>query len=118
LKTLIKLLVMLAVLNAVARAGSAAWTYYQFRDAVQQSVIFGSGTPIGELHGQILARANELEVPVTAEQVTVQREGTRTWADVSYTQPVELFPRYTYPFDFEFSVDGYAVVGATPGSRR
>lgn len=111
MKTILKLLVTLAVLNAVARAGSAAWTYYQFKDAVQQAVIFGAGTPVTQLHNQVLARAAEMEVPLAPENVGVEREGARTWASVAYTQPVEFFPRVVYPIEFSFRVEGFA---ATP----
>ena len=118
MKTIVKILVMLAVLNAVARAGAIAWSYYQFRDAVEQAMIFGAGVPLDELHTQVLARASELEVPVTPENVSVQREGARTWAEVAYTHPIEYFPRFTYPLDLQFSVGGFAAVSATPGSAR
>jgi hypothetical protein len=107
-KTILKLLVMLAVLNAVARAGSAAWTYYQFKDAVQQSVIFGGNASVTDLHNQIMTKAEEMDVPLPPENVSVQREGTRTWADVAYRQPVEVFPRFVYPIDFRFTVDAFA----------
>ena len=118
MKTIIKLLVVVAVLNAAARAGSAAWRYYQFKDAVEQSMIFGASTPLTDLHRQVLTRAAEIEVPVSAEDVTVQREAGRTWAEVAYTEPVELFPRYIYPIDFRFTVDGFSVLAAPTDGRR
>jgi hypothetical protein len=109
LKTILKLLIMLAILNAAARAGSAAWTYYQFKDAVQQTLLFGSRTPPNELHGQIMAKATEFDVPVVPENVSVQREDKRTWAEVVYTDPVEFFPRYSRPITFRFTVEETAV---------
>jgi hypothetical protein len=119
-KTIIKLLITLVVLNAVWRAGSVAWAYYQFKDATQQALVFGGGTPVNTLHMEIMARAAEFDVPVAAENVSVQREGSRTWAEVAYTQPVELFPRYTYPMDFQFRVESFATLGISnePNRRR
>ena len=109
MKTILKLLIALAIFNAAARAGSAAWTYYQFKDAVQQTLLFGSRTAPNELHVQILAKATEFDVPVTPENVSVQREDQRTWADVVYTEPVEFFPRYSRPITFRFTVEEIAV---------
>jgi hypothetical protein len=109
LKTIVKLVIMLAILNAVFRAGSAAWTYYEFKDAVQQTLLFGSRTPPSELHTKILAKAGEFEVPVTPENVSVQREDKRTWASVVYTEPVEFFPSYSRPITFRFTVEEIAV---------
>jgi hypothetical protein len=109
LKTILKLVIVLAILNAVFRAGSAAWTYYQFKDAVQQTILFGSRTPPSELHSKILAKAGEFDVPVAPENVAVQREDNRTWADVVYTEPVEFFPSYSRPITFRFTVEETAV---------
>jgi hypothetical protein len=109
LKTIIKILIAVALLNAAVRGGMAALTYYQFRDKTEQLVIFGADTPPEQLHEQILETATELEVPIVPENITVQREGTRTRAQASYVQPVEFFPNYTYPINFSFRVEGFSV---------
>jgi len=113
MKTIIKLLIAAAIINASARVGMAAWRYYELKDAAQQVVLFGANTPIETLQGQIVEKARELVVPVPPEKVIVQREGGRTWAEASYTHPIEVFPSYTYPFDFSFSVEGFSVAGGT-----
>src|SRR5688572_19610150 len=109
MRTIAKLLVVVAILNATARAAMAAWTYYQFKDAAQQTLIFGASATTEQLHELILRRAVELELPVEPQNLEVTRDGPRTRARASYTQPVELFPRYSYPFDFTFAVDALAV---------
>ena len=116
--TIVKLLIVVAVLNATARAAMATWRYYQFKDAAQQTIIFGADATTDQLHDLILRRASELEVPVEPQNVEVAREGQRTMARASYTQPVELFPRYLYPVDFSFAVEAFAVNTAAPGQRR
>jgi hypothetical protein len=50
MKTLIKIVIAVAVLNAVVQAAQVAWTYYRFRDGSQQLVTFGSRVPTDELH--------------------------------------------------------------------
>jgi hypothetical protein len=108
MKTIIKLLITLAILNAAARGAMAAWTYYQFKDQAEQLVIFGARSSTTELHNQIVATAAELDVPLAPENVTVEREGARTRAQAAYVQPVEFFPSYTYPLNFSFSVEGFS----------
>jgi len=109
MKTIVKLLIAAAVLNATAHAAMAAWSYYQFKDAAQQTLIFGAGATTMQLHDQIFRRAVELEIPIDPEKVSVTRDGARTVASASYTHRIELFPRYFYPFDFAFSVNAFAV---------
>jgi hypothetical protein len=90
----------------------AAWSYYQFKDATQQLVLFGASLPDEQLHANIMRKAAELEIPVSAEQVTVKRDGFRTRAHAAYVQPVEVFPNYRYPVDFAFDVESLSITGA------
>ena len=115
MKTILKLLVTVAVLNAAYQAGRVAWTYYQFKDAAQQALIFGGHASPEQLHAQIMTRATEFGVPVAAEDVEVRRSELRTVAQARYTQPVELFPRYRYPAELSFTVDAI-VVELAPGA--
>lgn len=114
MKTILKLIIMVAVLNAVARTGLVAWNYYQLKDAAKQMVTFGAQSSTTDLHNRILEKAAELNVPLPAENVNVHRQGMRTWAEAAYTQPVELFPNYTYPVTLSFSVDAYSLVAGRP----
>ena len=112
MKTILKLLVAALIVNAAVRGGAAAWAYYQLKDAAQQTVVFGANSTPQEIATAILERAKELEIPLAAESVEVTREGPRTVAKASYTQQVEVVPRYQYPVTFSFSVDGMAVITA------
>ena len=108
MKTIIKIAVSLAVLNAVFHGGEAAWRYYQLKDASQQLILFGSQEQTTELQNRILEKAAELRVPLLPENITIQRQGTRTFLDAAYTQPVEYFPSLIYPVDLKFSVEAVA----------
>jgi hypothetical protein len=114
MKTILKLLLAAAVLNACARGAAAAWTYYQFKDATEQTILFGGDATVEVLHEQILRRAAELEVPVDPQRVEVTRDGARTLARASYTQAVEVFPSYEYPFEFEFNVQALSIGMRSP----
>ena len=106
MKTLIKLLIALAIMNAAARVGLASARYYQFKDQSQELVTFGGDAPLGELQNHILDKATALNLPVAFEDIEVVRMGQYTMATASYTQPVEVFPSYTYPMTFHFTVQG------------
>jgi hypothetical protein len=108
-KTIIKLLITIAVLNAVGRAGYAAARYYQFKDEAQELVTFGGDAAPNEIQNHILEKAEGLALPVTYDDISVTRDGIYTNATASYTQPIEVFPRYQYPFTFQFTVQGIAM---------
>jgi hypothetical protein len=113
MKTLIKLIIAAVVINAVYRCGSVAVRYYQFKDETERMVLFGQGESVASLTNQILEEAMKRAVPLDSEGLAVSREGGRTVADVSYSESVEVFPRFFYPVEFEFSAEAYGVAGAT-----
>ena len=113
MKAILKLLVAAAIINAAVRGGAAAWSYYQLKDAAQQTVVFGANATPEQLHGQIMRQAAEYDVPLEPQDLAVTRDGARTIAEASYSQEIELFPRYVRPFTFTFRVDAMAV---SPGS--
>ena len=106
MKTIIKLLIVVAVMNAAARSGMAAWSFYQFKDASEQIAIFAGNKPESEIHAAVMETAMRLGVPVEPEQVTVRRDGFVTRIEAAYEQPVELFPNYIRRVPVSFSVEG------------
>jgi hypothetical protein len=114
MKTVIKLLVLLAILNATARVALAASSYYQLKDASLEILTFGAQSPIDDLAQNIYRKAQTLQVPLGLEGVRVSREGPRTSAAATYTQPVEVFPSFVYPVKFSFSVDAISMAGLGP----
>ena len=119
IKTIIKLLIVLVILNATFRVGLVTWNYYQLRDEAQQQLVFGSSTPTTVLHERILQRAADLDIPLAAEDLTVTRDGIRTTAEARYTQPVEYFPSQIYPLELSFTVDALSMTsGAVDQERR
>jgi len=118
MKTLIKLIIAAVVVNAAYRGGSVYLKYYQFKDETQQMILFGQAERVGDLTKQILGEAVKRDVPLDENDVMVTREGTRTLAEVSYTENVEVFPRYFYPVNFSFNAEAYGVAGASGPTRR
>ena len=114
MKTVIKLIIAAVLVNAAYRGGSVFLKYYQFKDETQQMILFGQAETVTALASQILNEATKRDVPLDGDGVDVTREGMRTVAEVSYTEKIELFPRYFYPMDFSFSAEAYGVAGASP----
>ena len=109
MKTIFKLLIAGIIVNAAVRGGSAAWNYYELKDAASQLITFGVQSRPSVLRVDLLKRASQLNLPVRPEHVSVERQGVRTTAAASYTQQVELFPNYPYPFEFSFAVEAYSL---------
>ena len=109
MKTVLKLLIAVALLNAVVRGADSAWNYYQLKDAAQRALLFGAQASSKQIHGQIMERAVELQVPLTPEELTVSWRAGRRIAEASYTQQIEFFPKYNYPVFFSFNVDTVSV---------
>jgi hypothetical protein len=109
MKTVLKLLIAVALLNAVVRGADSAWNYYQLKDAAQRALLFGTQASSKQIHGQILERAVELRVPLMPEDLTVSWRAGRRIAEASYTQQIEFFPKYNYPVLFSFNVDTVSV---------
>jgi hypothetical protein len=115
IKTIITVAITLAVLNACARMGMAAFNYFQLKDEAQQLILFGARSSTQQIHDQIVEYAEGLDVPLYGEDLYVTREDDRTYVDAYYQQPVEVFPGITVPIDLSFSVDTIAV--NTAGAR-
>lgn len=107
---LLKLLLVLLVLNALWRVGSAYWQFYQFRDKVQETAQFSAGRTDSEVHERVMQQANELVVPVAPESVRIRRDGQHTYIDLAYVKNIELVPRaMTRPWPFKVSVEAWAM---------
>ena len=52
----------------------------------------------------------------TLDGVSVTRGGGRTVADVSYSESVEVFPRFLYPVKFSFTAETFGLT-AEPSRR-
>jgi len=117
MKTFLKLLLAAIVINASVRGGMAAAGYFRFKDAAQQAVLFGSDSTPEEIQQLIIERAQALKLPVAIENIQVNRQGGRTWADATYSQNIEVFPNQQYPVNWSFRVEGYTMVLGAPKLR-
>jgi hypothetical protein len=113
MKTVLKIVIAVALLNAVVRGADSVWNYYQLKDAAERALLFGSQRTSQQLHAQIMERAEELQLPLEPEDLRVRWGTGRRIAEASYTQSVEFLPNYPYPVKFSFNVNT-VVVGTPP----
>jgi hypothetical protein len=116
MRTIVSFAIVIAVLNATVRGGTAYWKYYQFRDAAEQIAIFGAKTDTVQLHSQVMDKAGKLEVPIEWDGIHVERDGNRTTIYATYDQTVEFLPRISRELHFGFTVEGF--LGDDPRGQR
>jgi hypothetical protein len=118
MSAVLKILVAAAFLNAAARGGYAAVRYYELKDETEQLIRFGTTQTNTQLHDKIVAKAQELQLPLMPEGAEVHRDGVRTIAKVAYTQSLELVPRYEHPFDLSFQVESFSLTPPPPDDKK
>lgn len=104
IKLTIKLAIVALIANAAYHIGSEYITYIKFRDAVRDAAMFKAKTD-ADLLGRILDVAGEYELPVDAENITIERQQRQVLVDGWYDKPVEVLPNYLYPWHFGFTVE-------------
>jgi hypothetical protein len=89
---IIKLVIAGFILYAVAQIGMAEFKYYQFQDAVHEVMLFSANAKDPDIIKQVLAVADEYDVPLEAGDVTVTRVRTEIRVNMSYNEDVTLIP--------------------------
>ena len=105
MKTIIKLVVAALVVHATYRAGDVYLRYYNFRDDVHQIAQFAGRQTDNELRNRVLEAAQQREIPLDPEVITVRRPPNHLLIDATYSERIELLPRYFYPWEFKLDVD-------------
>lgn len=115
MKTIIKIALALAILTASTQAGLAAWTNYQFEDAVHEALIFAPNSTDEEIKDTVLELASNRGLPVGRDDVTVRQVGPDLFVDITYETEVRLLPGI-YSRNFRF--DPATSTRLLPGVRR
>src|SRR5215831_12410333 len=112
MKTIIKVVIAIALINGAARVGMAYANFYQLKDAAQELITFNSSKLSDvDLQNQVAAKATTLNLPLDPANIDVHRDGPKTTVTAAYTLPVEVFPNYKYPINFNLSVDALQMTG-------
>jgi hypothetical protein len=109
IKFLVKLAIVALLANAAWRVGSAYASYYKFKDAVQETTVYGPDKTDAQLRARIMELATEFDLAIAEDSFTIRRELNHTIVDGTFVQPVEVVPRYKYPWAFTWHVDSLTV---------
>ena len=98
------LLVLLAVVGVTAKLIPIKIRSAELYDFMEEQALFAGRTKPEEIKKRILRRAQELDLPLTKKNLSVERRAGRVRMRATYTVPVEL-PGYTFEWDFEHILD-------------
>ena len=104
LKLLVKLAIAALLTNAAYQVGSEYLNYIKFRDAIRDAAMFKTRTD-DELRRRIMDLSSEYDIPLTDDDVTIQREDRHVSIQGSYKKPIEVVPSLEYPWPFTWSID-------------
>ena len=110
IKLIVKLAIVALVANATWRVGNAYLSYYRFTDALTQAAQFGGNKSDAELHARMMELAQEYDVPIDDDTLTIQRDREHTIIVGDYTEPIEVAPGYKYSWPFKVSIDTFSVL--------
>ena len=92
MKTILALVFAALIVNACVRMGDSVWRNYQLEDAINQEARYGTSKTPSMLRQKIVTLGAEHNVPLTEDEVVVEKRGTETYVSVGYSEDVELIP--------------------------
>jgi len=110
---IIRLAVVFCLVWAAWHAGWAAWQQFKFSNEIDQIAQFGADRDEDAVRTAVVTAAAKFGLPVTGKDVRIRRQAQPAdlYIDVSYTVPIEILPRYRYPWTFTASAHGWFVPG-------
>ena len=104
IKLFIKLAIVALLANAAFHIGSEYVTYVRFRDAIRDAAMFKAKNDT-ELMTRIMDLADQYDVPLEEENITISRAERRVNVDGWYDKAIEVVPNYEYPWHFGLSLE-------------
>jgi hypothetical protein len=102
MKTLIKIIVALALIVAAVNGARATFNNYRFEDAVHDALLFNPRASQPEIVAMVMKAAEEYDVPIDAADISVTNAGQEVRVEMPYTASVVLIPG-VYSVDWSFS---------------
>lgn len=101
MKTLFKIGATLVILTMCFQAGRYYLNNFQFEDAAQQRLLFETKASDSEVVNIVMRLANEYQLPLKPDDVSVRMLGQDRVVEMEYTENVPLIPGvFTYPWKF------------------
>jgi hypothetical protein len=106
-RKLVKLAIFLLIANALYRVAPVSFHYFQFKDALQELALFSQKATDAELIDRVMALADEHNVPLDRDYITIQRPNGQLIIDASYVESMKLLPGYTYDHQFDIEAKAF-----------
>ncbi len=102
IKALFGLFVVVAIFYLAYKVMPPYFANYQFEDVVDNEAKMNSYNQKSEqeIRDGLLKKAHDLDIPLTADQVKVQRMGSELAISADYTVHIDI---PVYPFDLHFT---------------
>ena len=101
MKTLIKIGITLVILTGCFQAARYYLNNFQVEDAAQQRLLFETRASDHEVVNIVQRLANEYQLPIREDNVSVRMVGQDRVVEMEYTENVPLIPGvFTYPWKF------------------
>jgi hypothetical protein len=112
---MVKIAVFLLVGNGLYQIAPVAYRNIQFKEALNEMVLYSQKSSDAELINRAILLARENSVPLEREYVGVRHETGSIHVDATYVEPLKLFPGFTYKW--EVTIDAKAL-DLTTAPRR
>lgn len=90
--TIIKLVLVFALLTAAFQGSRAILSNYQFEDAVEQALLFAPNASDDEVVDKVMSLAGEYGLPIAADDIAITQRSADRIVSITYTTPVEFIP--------------------------
>ncbi len=103
LRSLFGLFVVVAVFYVAAKIVPVYFNEFQFEDAIEQIARYSAyqnQKTEQDIRDEVARKAKEFDIPLTAEQIKVERAGPVITIYANYTVHVDI---PVYPFDMKFA---------------
>ena len=90
--TIIKLVLVIALLTATFQGARAILSNYQFEDAVEQALLFAPNATDAEVVDKVMSLAYEYGLPVEAGNITITQRAADRIVEVTYAAPIPFIP--------------------------
>jgi hypothetical protein len=117
IKRLIQLAVFALLANGGYRLGNEYLTFIKFRDDVRDAAMYKAAND-EELVARIMDLAGDYDVPMEESALTVNRDERQVRIAGSYDKPIELAPRYFYPWHFAWEINATVSLIVPPYQHR
>jgi hypothetical protein len=104
---LVALVVLATIAYVAAVTIPAVMSTFRLSQAMDDEVLHGPmNEPASVVHRRLLARAEQLGLPVTAKQIVVAKSGPRYEIDADYVVPIVLFAGVSFDWHFRPHKEG------------